>query len=262
MDLTSALLIYRLDQDNYTRPELDRCYKGLVKKYHPDRNQKYADWCHGKMTEINEAYELLMGYLDTGHKNPSMETSPPYGQNDSHRSARGDNGFFRKAVAVYLEGVMIYYDYGLTKRSIRQDGIWRFKFRKATKMMSRSLEEMEERCGLMREARVFMNFGENFLADIQAPDPEFPLSVRGSKTHVSYSEAVRNIDLGLAEFFSGPREKRDTSLTRLYRASHLFILLLENYPQSEWYNLSLGKLNLLDSFLDLQEILKEGLITF
>jgi hypothetical protein len=262
MELTSALLIYRLNGNKYSRQELDARYKGLVKKYHPDRNRDFADWCHGRMTDINECYEILMEHLET--RGVPKKTVPPSQEKTKkhNQEKKGDVVFFGKATTVFFEGVHTYFDYGLTKRTIRQDGVWRLHYRRAVKMMQKALDELDNRNDGETSWDLFLNFGRCFLADIQTFDPDVPLSVRGSKIHVAYSEASRNIDKAFSEFFSVSPHERDSRLSPLYRASHLLILIVENYPQTEWYHLSLQKLNLLDSFLDLQGLIRSGQITF
>ena len=268
MDLSSAFSIYNLPDTNLSREDIDKSFKKLVKKYHPDRNQEYADWCHERMTEINEAYEILMGYVesDLGTDDKSRHDSGENrGNTYSQGSGQGDSNFFRKAAKLFFEGVHTYYDYELTKRSLRQEGVWRYHYRRAVKMMNKAMDEWEKRTAAHpedREEEKLLYFGRLFLADIEAPEPRIPRSMGDEKTHIAYREAVNSIDKAFSGFFSAERSEREKHLTPLYRASHLLILLVENYPQTDWYNLALQKLNLLDSFLDLQDLFRTGKITF
>ncbi|MDC7223971.1 MAG: J domain-containing protein [Spirochaetales bacterium] len=267
MDLASALSIYRLKQTDFTREELDRGFKNLVKKYHPDKNQEFSDWCHIRMTEINEAYELLMEHMETRAEQRKRTAPPREEKNYNPPPGRQGGGdvLLDKITALFFEGVHTYYDYELTKRSLRQEGVWRYHYRKSVKLMEKALQEMEK---LIFQTNVgtgwskFLYFGNLFLGDIQSLEPNIPLSMRGSKTHIAYSEATTNIDKAFSEYFSAAPGDREKHLSPLYRASHLLILLVENYPQTEWYNLALQKLNLLDSFLDLQDLIRSGRITF
>ncbi len=268
MDLSSAFSIYNLPDSKLSREDIDRSFKKLVKKYHPDRNQKYADWCHERMTEINEAYEILMGYVeaDLGSDHRGSNSSGGNRKNESSReSDYGSTNFFRKAAKLFFEGVHTYYDYELTKRSLRQEGVWKYHYRRAVKMMNKALDEWEKRITAHpedREEEKFLYFGRLFLADIEAQEPQIPRLMGDEKTHIAYREAVNSIDKAFSGFFSAERGAREKHLAPLYRASHLLILLVENYPQTEWYNLALQKLNLLDSFLDLQDLFRTGKITF
>ncbi len=261
MDLSSALSIYKLNNAEFSRDDLDRGFKGLVKKYHPDRNQNFSDWCHIRMTEINEAYEILMA---------SLESRPPK-ENRTQESRMGnappradrEEISLRKGATLFFTGVHIYYDYELTKRSLRQEGVWRYHYKRAIKLMEKALEHMEKHLTPHSgHGEKFLYFGQLFLCDIQSFDPQIPLSLRGSKTHVAYREATEMIDRAFSDYFSSNSRDREKYLTPLYRASHLLILLIENYPRTEWYALALQKLNLLDSFLDLQDLFRMGIIGF
>ncbi|MDC7220870.1 MAG: DnaJ domain-containing protein [Spirochaetales bacterium] len=267
MDLASAFSIYRIKDNRFSRDELDRGFKKLVKKYHPDKNQAQAEWCHLRMTEINEAYEVLMAHIENrsyqGQEEKGQDPSPPPRKEEKRNSS--DSTFFQKASALFFEGVHTYYDYELTKRSLRQEGVWRYHYRRAIRLMDKALKEMEKRISPTNRDQGWeklIYFGELFLSDIQAFEPNIPLSLRGGETHVAYSEAAASMDKAFGGYFSAEPEKRENYLSPLYRASHLLILLVENYPQTEWYNLALQKLNLLDSFLELQDLIRAGKIIF
>ncbi|MBN2625274.1 MAG: DnaJ domain-containing protein [Spirochaetales bacterium] len=262
MDLSSALSIYDLNRAEFSREDLDRGFKRLVKKYHPDRNQTFSEWCHIRMTEINEAYELLMSFLE---KRPVAKEPPPERERRKETVYPGaqEQTHLKRAAALFFEGVHIYYDYELTKRSLRQEGVWRYHYRKALKFMEKSLEELQKH-GLSKGGtgeRLF-SFAVLFLEDIQSFESRIPLGARGNNTHLAYRDATEKMDRSFSDYFSSRERDREKYLTPLYKASHLLILLIENYPQTEWYNLALKKLNLLDSFLDLQDLLRSGAIAF
>ena len=58
MNIEEALKI--LDIPHFvTKSEIKKRYKELAAKYHPDRSNK-----SNKMSEINEAYKVIMEYID------------------------------------------------------------------------------------------------------------------------------------------------------------------------------------------------------
>lgn len=263
MDLVWAQQIFRIESHNFSKDMVDKSFKNLVKKYHPDRNQQCEEWCHERMTEINDAYEILG---DTLTHRGNYKPPPPHATQEpppkQRSSKKQESSFFKKATSLYFEGVHIYYDYGLVKRTIRQEGVWKYHYRKSVKMMEKSLDEMEKRFEDNVRWNVFLKFGTYFLEDIQSFEPNFPSSIRGNKIHLSYTEAVSIMEKSLTGYFGSEPRERERYLSSLLRASHLFILILENNPRTEWYNLSLSKLNLLDSFLDIHQLAVLGELTF
>jgi hypothetical protein len=264
MDLSSAFSIYQLKQGNFSHEQLEKGFKNLVKKYHPDKNQEFSDWCHIRMTEINAAYEILMEDLvESQRTKPTNKNT-----NQEYSKKKSDNSqdlYFSKATALFFKGVHTYYDYELTKRALRQEGVWRYHYRRSVKLIEKSLEEMEkipQKQTSVNNWNIFIHFCHLFFDDIQSFEPNIPLSMRGSKTHIAYSEATSSIDKAFAGYFGSNPGERERHLSPLYRASKLLILLVENYPQTEWYTLALKKLNLLDSFLDIQDLIRARKITF
>ena len=105
----------------------------------------------------------------------------------------------------FLKVFHTYYDYELTKRSLRQEGVWRYHYRRSVKMMEKSLEELEKK--IIRgpensEWNKFLYFGRLFLSDIQSFEPNIPPSMREGKTHIAYREAASSIDKAFSGYFS------------------------------------------------------------
>ena len=64
--------------------EIKKAYKGLVKKYHPDKyqNNPLADLAEEKLQEINEAYDTLMKNKSSGGSSAYSYNNPSgYGNN-------------------------------------------------------------------------------------------------------------------------------------------------------------------------------------
>lgn len=44
---------------NASEKEINKAYKKLVKKYHPDRNKERENWAKKKFIDVTDAYETL-----------------------------------------------------------------------------------------------------------------------------------------------------------------------------------------------------------
>lgn len=65
MDFQAALNIFDLS-DSFTKEELKKTYRKLALKYHPDRQKNTSN--PQMMQKVNEAYDQLKNYLNTGKK--------------------------------------------------------------------------------------------------------------------------------------------------------------------------------------------------
>ncbi len=156
-DLKQALTIFKL-QENYSQTDLQKSYKQLVKKYHPDSNPANQEWAHKRMTEINLAYEQCLHNLkekDTAARpsshpsktkeqagvypafHPSYRPGPP-----ATRPAFWKE--LKKTARVFHSAGEIFFEYGLENRRIRREGIRRFRYRECLRILKKLMPEILE----------------------------------------------------------------------------------------------------------------------
>ncbi|OQY33362.1 MAG: hypothetical protein B6241_08035 [Spirochaetaceae bacterium 4572_59] len=179
-NIRRSLMIFHLKED-YSNGDLQRAFKKLIKKYHPDFNQDKQDWSHKKMTEINLAYEQCKKYLII--KNKRKETDAPEGQSQSmvhtqyefYRSAQRDPFHTQQAEAEqrrqqdhsretlsddlyknireitmrFNRATGRYYEYGLENRYLRHEGTRRIRYRQSIRELQevvKSLDKLRSLC--------------------------------------------------------------------------------------------------------------------
>jgi curved DNA-binding protein CbpA len=182
------MMIFRL-KENFSKNDLQKSYKKLVKKYHPDSNPENQDWSHQKMTEINLAYELCCKHLEG-----NLESNQPRNEN-SHEKHKEDHkteehstfshkkrqpkdktkdlstNFSKKLASSstkFSDAVELFFEYGLENRKLRHEGVRRFRYRECLRLFETILPDifrLEEACAHDYDrhiARLFTRFTGNF----------------------------------------------------------------------------------------------------
>lgn len=178
MRLETALRIFGLNPDPST-DELNKAFRRLAKRYHPDSNGERVEWATHQMASINIAYETIRKSIQNG---PAQSTRTyrsaagrPYARSSttagtrrsySRNSATGASGntqgayraarssaepmgtsahsAFLEAQKRVLEGIHTYYQFGLENVHLRHEGPHRLKYRKATRLVMKGLDRFAE----------------------------------------------------------------------------------------------------------------------
>ncbi len=172
-DIRRSLMIFHLKED-YSQVELQKAYKKLVKKYHPDYNQQNQEWAHQKMTEINLAYELCKEKLtDTETEAPrEKESQQQYSGHSSESDQKGSNPFQReqpyqgnpsaqplsaefhrqmqKTTYAFCHATDIFYEYGLHNRFLRYEGNRKFRYRQCLRELEAVIDSIRDLTPLTR----------------------------------------------------------------------------------------------------------------
>jgi len=193
-------MIFKLDE-NYSKEDLQKSYKKLVKKYHPDSNPKNQDWSHHKMTEINLAYEVCTEHLDIkSNYNQELREEPEknnkkeqfFGHNQKYNKKSKRN----KTDSEHISNVTInklkiltnnfikacerYFEYGLENRKLRNEGVRRFRYRETIRLFEINFSDcftLEEYCVTDFDHRIvnlFTRFSGNFYQYALLKENEIP----------------------------------------------------------------------------------------
>ena len=137
VDPQKALHLFRLEPSANLR-DLNAAYRRLVRKYHPDYNPERVVWANEAMVKINSAYDAALEYL----------ASLRYEEIEAHldQEIEAHDRFTEIFAAVansVLEGVFIYYQYGLHNPFNREHGVPRFRYRLALKKVAAGISQLE-----------------------------------------------------------------------------------------------------------------------
>lgn len=196
------MMIFRL-KENFSKKDLQKSYKKLVKKYHPDSNPENQDWSHKKMTEINLAYELCCKHLEGNpesnqpqnknnhkkqNKKQEYEARYDYHKQKKHQKDKNQelsNKFAKKIASCstkFSDAAELFFEYGLENRKLRHEGVRRFRYRECLRLFQLILPDifsLEESCTHdfdAHTARLFTRFTGNFYQYVRMGEiPRHPL---------------------------------------------------------------------------------------
>ncbi len=209
--------------------ELNTLFRALVKKYHPDKVRDYPEWAHERMAEINIAYELLAQKItELATPEPKPATEPTQTDENENFEDIGnvqvkplsaeESQVFYSIFNEFLDGLGLYYQYGLENPSYRNEGVRRFRFREALRMIIRSRDKLD-------------------LCKKTYRNPAITAASRFSRL------TVADIDQGMLQFSSEPHFKKyDRRLFNARRAFDkavkvvLFPELVPGHQASQYYS--------------------------
>ena len=160
MKIEKALNILGLRKES-TLQELNYSFRQLAKRYHPDFNSGREEWANSMMTQVNLAYEVALDYLAQ-----FKEHSTTGGQDDVEPLAGTFLMEFNRAMNQVLDGVYMFYQYGLENVHMRKEGVRRLRYRDSLRVIQKGIERLE---GLNKEdlsqsrLMVFRDFSKAFL---------------------------------------------------------------------------------------------------
>lgn len=251
-----ALKLFRLPTSATLR-ELNAAYRRLARKYHPDFNTTRRTWAHEAMIRINAAYDAALNHL------ASLRYEEIEARLDQEIQAHDRfTGLFGAVANSVLEGVFIYYQYGLENVFIRREGVPRFRYRLALKKVAAGIGQLERLPSPnhidQQTLEIFTSFAIAFLQCMRMERSQDP---SGSSHEVS---AYRRYD-------AGSRLLDDAIRTLLFRAelnparkpaaphslsvSHAeFMKVLTEHSGSSWVTESAIKIYLLGTIEKLEEV--------
>lgn len=275
MTLRHARAIFHLDS-RVSMETLNGLFRELVKKYHPDKVRDYPEWAHERMAEINEAYELLAQRISEPiQQEQSYPEEEPVSHDDFDETpapystplTKEEEITFYPAFDIFLDGLALYYQYGLDTPSYRNEGIRRFRYRDALRIMRKGQDAIEN-CNKMFQHPIItavsrfirLTIADIYLGDIQiSPKPLYgQYDRRMKKARESFDEAVTGILF--PELV--PNHRRGRAHLNLYPSYAEFVIYLTVFEKGERRKIGILETARYDSFMTLIELHSAGLFTF
>ncbi len=256
VDPEKALKLFGL-APSATLRDLNTSYRRLVRKYHPDYNSDRKSWAHEAMVKINSAYDSAMEHL------ASLRYEEIEERLDEEIQAHDRFTELFAAVAnSVLEGVFIYYQYGLENPFVREQGVPRFRYRLALRKVAAGISQLERLPAPnaidANTLEVFSSFSIAFLQCMRMGRIQDPSDNRNEKA------AYRHYRTG-SELLDGAIRKllfrAELSRPRTRAAPHElpvchaeFMKVLIEHGTSSWVTDAAIKSCLLDTVQKLEEI--------
>ena len=278
MELRVAKRIFNIDNPQ-DLGEINTTFKKLVKKYHPDKLIDYSTWANERMSEVNEAYEVLLDWFKNKPartKEQYQETwtkdyySPPHSKTEhTDNLTPEENRYICTCFSIFLEGLTTYYQYGLQKTVYRSEGIRRFRFRESTRIITRACEDIDKlfRESEKKENTVFTavsNFMRYTLADISIGKPVFPEQAKYRAQDTLFNSARELFDDAVREIFFPEIVKPHLlgkASTRLYSSYPVFVYFCMTFIHSERGEIGKIMLERHHALTDLLELDKKGIFS-
>lgn len=258
MKIEKALNLLGLKKES-TLKELNYSYRQLAKQYHPDFNTGREEWANSMMTQVNLAYEVALNYLAQ-----IKERSTTRGKDDVEPLARSFLMEFNRAMNQVLDGVYIFYQYGLENVHMRKEGVRRLRYRDSVRVIQKGIERLE---GLntddLSQGRlmVFRDFSKAFLKNMYIDRfyiPSSNLDESGAYRH--YREGSILLDSAIKLVFFGDlllRPIKESVSTLIKKSNEEFMSVLARYYMSSWITETVMKVYLLDLVVKMVGVFKK-----
>ncbi len=298
MQLETALRVFGL-HPNPTTDELNRAFRRLAKRYHPDSNADRVEWATSHMTSINVAYETIRKSIENGDAQRSHDTATngtqgsqgksgtqaePSGGTRSdttqrcqqqQRSTAGRHGEYSTRTATapgnlalrefgdarhrVMDGIGVYYQFGLENFRLRYDGPHRLKYRKATRLVMKGLDRFAElwtRHGPVAEQHPvsrFYTFASLFYRSMFLEHGTNPYATkynRNAYQHYRYGSALLDETIRDTLFPELGGRSASDPFGNLQVAWREFSAVIGRYPESDFFEESRLKRSLTEAYMD------------
>jgi len=277
MDIRRSLSTFRLNGPIPVE-QLNSLFRELVKKYHPDKVRDYPDWAHERMSEINEAYETIVEWLENPpaeseeneisenhEENHSYEVAPSSTHSEGMPLPTALESRLRSAFNKFLDGLGTYYQYGLEKHEHRQEGIRRFRFREASRLIIEGRDELESLLKGYRHPilKIVARFARLTTADIGLSKAKFHYNKFFRKIDMRLDSARRDFDDAIKEILFPefiPNHLRGRATSKLYTCYAVFALYMIIFNKGERHKFGVLMADRYDALMDLMELKNCGLL--
>lgn len=272
MKLSTARGIFHL-RTRVSIDELKTRFRALVKKYHPDKLKDYPIWADERIKEINEAYEILSQWVSQPPESETPKVNEEnHGKEDVSDSKKWEysptltneaSEMFYKSFYLFLEGLGVYFEYGLENPLYRKEGVRRFRYRKALYTMKKAYHAVHT-CAVSYNHPVIiavLNFIRLMLQDINFGQINYPANNSGKKMDRKMEEARKNFNICIKNFFF-PEMVQTYLKTQIpigLSSSYAeFILYLSFFDKGERQKIGILQIKRYEAFITLTEIYFAG----
>ncbi|MCG8452165.1 MAG: J domain-containing protein [Spirochaetales bacterium] len=271
--------MFRIDE-LITEDELNLRFRSLVKKYHPDKLRKHPEWAHERMSEINGAYEILLDWVQAPPP-PSIEIPLDEGDEPlktSQPTPRAEHSqespppltppppveleLFQACWRMFMEGLGLYFQYGLENPEYRHEGIRRFRFREAYRTIEKArlaIKELEDGHPILASGARFIRLSQAdiLLGETTFPPPRSPFDRRFRNARRRFDEGVK--DVFFPELFPSHLQGRASAgLGTCYAEFVLFLTVAEDAERKKAAILTTSRY---DALLELLNYQHDGRVT-
>lgn len=257
--------------ESSTLQDLTTSFRKLVKKFHPDLNQDKQEWSNRQMLFLNEAYNTAFEYLSQPKHAPcdtirekKIKTSKTNEKNISFEKA------IPQSIEYLLDGLGLYYQYGLDNNVLRREGTRRTRFRSSIRRIKKSfailqpIGELHLNRSEFDQLEIIVNFIRHFYKSIHIEN------IRAANSSIYEMKAFRHFTLGsklidcvikevmFKEFVEQYKLGRLNENIKLAEAELNSVII--DYPEAICLKDSIIKKELLLSFLDMTNLNEQGLI--
>jgi len=251
-----ALRLFRLPTTATLR-DLNASYRKIARKYHPDYNPERREWAHEAMIKINAAYDAALEYL------ASIRYSEIEARLDQEIQAH--DRFMELFAAVansILEGIFIYYQYGLENVFVRQHGVPRFRYRVAIRKVATGVSQLERLQSPntidAETLEIFTSFSVAFLQCMRMTRSHNPSAgARESAAYRHYEAGSRLLDQAIQRllFCDELPSTRRMAAPHSLAVSHAELMkVLTEHGESSWVSESAIKVYLQGAVEKLEEV--------
>jgi hypothetical protein len=250
MEIKKALTILGLTVAP-TLADLNYRFRKLAKKYHPDSNPENGEWAHAKMTNINLAYETVLEYIAAAPR--GGRAGEERIESARERERRRVFVSFNHVMNQMLDGVYLFYQYGLENPHMRKSGVKRFRYSDAIKAVKKGitrLEDLEKSEFFSEDLMGFVSFSKAFLQNMLMERFYVPSSDRVENlAYRHYREGAELLDSAIKRVFFGDLlpDSRRGSVSQYVEMSGIELMtVLTKYPSTGWVAEAVMKVYLLD----------------
>lgn len=254
MNIKEAYALFEISA-SATNDEISSRYKKLAMKYHPDRNRNRSVWAHEAMTNLNEAYALIMSFRfqepssnePATNNNHYSDTSSS--ENRNRRSAADNHDKFVDQFVALREtskdSLYRYYQYSLYNSHHRQKELNKSIYDKIVSNLRKcyhAINRIEQICGddeIENHCHVFADLIYNFYRSSECVTVLDSYEKSSDvQAFMEYKHGEEHLLKATMELFYERHNRGSVNISNAYqnilKAQNIFITALQRHTKSSW----------------------------